>query len=258
MRMPSRAAAAALALLLPVPAALAADRCVLSGHDLWPPFSHATPDGGISGASVEIVRRAMEEAGLEVDAVYGGPWKRVLAGLEAGGVDAVAAVFSNPERAARYRLSVPYHTLDIVAFVPAGSPFSFRTWEELRGRTAIIAAGSSYGAAWDGFARDNLQVITAPSATEVVRMLLGGRGDFAVGPREPGLLAAREAGLDGRLRALDPPLLSLPIHAALNREGACGQAADRVDEALTRLRASGEVARIVARHMAAEAMLPKP
>ena len=223
----------------------AASECVGSGHLKWRPYSVADGDRLVGGAH-DLAAAVLRRLGTGYRAQPEGPWKRVFGALMAGQVDIVAGAFPNAARQEEFRYSAPFHEEEIALFVRQGQEFDFRTMEDLAGRSAIGALGTSFGEAWDRFAAERLTYMHSATILEGMRMLAAGRADFMVAPRGIGEVRVRDGGLAGAVVALDRPLVRLPLHFVFRRDGACAALVERFDAVMAEMRAAGEVDALLA------------
>ncbi|HYC05114.1 MAG TPA: transporter substrate-binding domain-containing protein [Azospirillaceae bacterium] len=239
-----------LAGLMPVSGASAAPTVVCrgAGHDRWLPYSYELPDRTMAGAAHDILEQALAMVGLRYERRLVGPWKRVIASLETGAIDIVAGAFPTAAREERFLFSTPLSEVPIHIFARTDRQPTFERWEDLRGKRMVTSLGNSFGDAWDRFARENLEIVWTSSVVEGVRMLRAGRVDFAVSPLDAGRLAVRAAGLEGLLVPLPRPLTVVSLSAVFAPGSPCADRLPDINRAVERLRADGEIERILDRH----------
>ena len=82
----------------------------------YPPLSVISSDGQASGFSVELLRAALAEMGMDVS-FKNGVWSEIKTGLAEGRLDVLPLVGRTPEREALFDFTVPYLTLHGALFV---------------------------------------------------------------------------------------------------------------------------------------------
>ncbi|HYC02626.1 MAG TPA: transporter substrate-binding domain-containing protein [Azospirillaceae bacterium] len=228
--------------------ALAGTVCAGAGNERWRPYTYRTGDGLPGGAAHEMLDKAVAEAGAEYVVVDAGPWKRALAGLEWGAVDIVAAAVRNKEREADYLFTEPYAVERVLLISQAGAAFEFRTLEDLRDRSVILSRGVSYGDEWDRFAATRMRTETAPSAQEGFRMLAAGRAEFFVLAEGAVETLLADPATRDRYRVYPTPVAEVSVQAMIRRDSACAALIGPVNDALRRLRETGEAAALLGAH----------
>lgn len=124
----------------------AADNTLRMAISDWPPYVETTaPDQGLA---IELVRTALERMDYEMELVDE-PWSRTLEGATLGVYDALAAAWPNDARAAKFLFSKPYIVNEIKFIKRRGSPFQFRTMDDLKGQVIGIVKDYAYDDRFD-------------------------------------------------------------------------------------------------------------
>lgn len=135
------------------------------------------------------------------------------------------------------RVSTPINYIEPAVFTIEHA-FEIRGWPSIRDNEIGIVHGvGSSEAGTAGMPR----VQAANSLDELIRMLDRGRFDLFVTDLFSGLVAVRKQGMEGRIRALAPPLQRIYIYHYLHRRHAA--LVPRVDAVIRALQASGELDR---------------
>lgn len=134
-----------LALLLGLGQARADDNLRIAISD-WPPYVETTAPS--QGLAIEIVRTALDRIGYDM-ALTDEPWSRTLEGATIGVYDALAAAWYNPQRGRLFLFSQPYLINEIKFIKRRGSPFQFRTMDDLRGQVIGIVKDYAYDDRFD-------------------------------------------------------------------------------------------------------------
>jgi ABC-type amino acid transport substrate-binding protein len=231
-----------LALLLLVAAAIpvgAAERALVGGDPNYPPFHYLDEDGKAAGRDVELLRAIAADQAFEVEFSLL-EWGRVLAQLERGSVD-VVPMFITEDRRQRFDFSQPFARRHHRIYGPRRArPVS--GLEDLAGkRVAVQFAGMAY----EWLSNQDAGVDIRPINIEDSAVLAVARGeaDVALVPSDIGERAIAVHGLED-IVALSPPMLERDYAFGVSRGRPLLR--EKLDAGLERLRASGELARIMA------------
>lgn len=202
----------------------ACERVVVTGNADYPPLLWASPDDPtrLTGAAVELLEEALKPAGIHVDALHVGSWEQAQQEVRSGRVDMLAGSFLTPERLAEVDyIHPPFMEMPSVIFVRRGEAFAYSGWDDLRGRQGVSLATSSFGAAFDTFADDHLQISTAGSIDQAFDQLLEGRADYLIHQRHQGLALAAQRNVLDRLDILEGSLINEQLYYTLSHHSAC-------------------------------------
>lgn len=226
--------AAALLTLLPATASLAAggvcERIVVTGNPDYPPLLWGKPDDAarLTGAAVELLEKALEPSGIHVDALHVGSWDQAQQEVRSGRVDMLAGVFLTPERMGEMDyIYPPYMEIPSVVFVRRGAAFPYSGWEDLRGKQGSALAGTSFGAAFDAFARDHLEVAAAGNIDQALEQLLSGDVDYLIHERHQGQALAAQRNVLDQLDMLEGSLINEQLYYSISHHSACNSPALR-------------------------------
>lgn len=202
----------------------ACERIVVTGNAEYPPLLWVSPDdpSRLTGAAVELLEEVLKPAGIHVDALHVGSWEQAQEEVRSGRVDMLAGSFLTPERLAEVDyVHPPFMEVPSVIFVRRGEAFAYSGWDDLRGRQGVSLATSSFGAAFDTFADDHLQISTAGSIGQAFDQLLEGRADYLIHQRHQGLALAAQRNLLERLDILEGSLINEHLYYSLSHHSAC-------------------------------------
>lgn len=110
------------------------------------PFAFATPDGVLTGESVEVARAIFQSLGIpEMDGVLT-EWGSLIPGLQAGRFDAITAgMFILPERCKNVLFGNPDYSIKDALIVPAGNPKNLHSFEDIAANPTIkVGTGAGY------------------------------------------------------------------------------------------------------------------
>lgn len=228
-------------LLALLPSAVAAQPVVTVDVDnANPPFMYAAGDGTAAGVYPAVVEAVFREMGQPLQ-LQARPWRRALSELDAGSA-AVAGIYKTTERAQRYDYSEPLLVERLVVYVHRSQAWPVTKMDDHKGRLVGIIAGWSYGDAFDAARRSGaVKVEEVPSDEQNFRKLNARRLDAVIAIDESARpLLARfpdivQAGV----------LAENPTYLAINKSAAQRELIDRFNDALARLRRSGQLDRLL-------------
>jgi His/Glu/Gln/Arg/opine family amino acid ABC transporter permease subunit len=143
----------------------------------YSPFSyHDQTTGQLAGYDIDVAKAVGEKLGVPVEFVET-PWDSIFAALESDRFDVVAnQVTINPERQAKYDLSVPYSVGEGVIVTRADDD-SIKTLADLKGKTTAQSSTSN----WAQVARDAGATVEAVEGfAQAITLLNQGRIDATV------------------------------------------------------------------------------
>ena len=208
-----------------------------------PPYMYGS-EGKAVGIYPALLAEAFKRAGLEADLGVG-PWKRDLAGLDAG-ENGVGGIYKNSERLLKYDYSDKLFDEIILVFIQKGKAFPFDGINSLKGKTVGVIRGWSYGDDFDGAVKDGSITIegTASDALNFSK-LANGRLDAVLAIRESGAAALSSEGLADKVEALTPPLSSAPSFLAFNKKAGKVEALAKINAALAAMHQDGSFDQII-------------
>ncbi|MFE8072503.1 transporter substrate-binding domain-containing protein [Marinobacteraceae bacterium S3BR75-40.1] len=206
----------------------------------YPPLSWRDPQrpDRIIGVAIDLAERAFSDAGVDVESVYVGPWKRVLANHEK--VDLIAGLYLTHERESFLRYVQPAFMSDpSVVFVKKGEGFSFTQWNDLVKHDGGIRLGDSFGHDFDVFAGKRLMLEEVRSFGQLAGMTLAGYLDYFIYGLYPGLVMIKQQGLEGKLEYLPLPISQEPVFMAFSKTSSCQHLAEHLQHKLRQFVAEG-------------------
>lgn len=213
----------------------------------YPPFYYVQ-DGRLQGVSIEVLQRLSER--LELNISYRRlSWPRVLQSLKDGQVDLVTTFSNTAERAPTVVYTgIPHAFENNHLFTLADSDLQFTgRLEELAAYRIGAIRGYTYGEDFD--TADYLLKESVLDEPTLVRMVMGGRFDAAVGnpfaiERAIGQGRPRDA-----LRFLNPPINRSPIYMAFSRRNpAALELAARFTTALVAFKQTPDYQQLLAKY----------
>ncbi|WP_175481904.1 substrate-binding periplasmic protein [Marinobacter zhejiangensis] len=181
----------------------------------YPPFYFRENDR-LVGFSIEVLDEVAQSIGVDIR-YQRLSWPRVLQALSDGSVDMVTTFSNTAERAPLVVYTGIPHAFErnhLFALTDADIRFD-GDLETLSAYRIGAITGYSYGDAFDN--ASYLMVERVLDEPTLVRMVLGGRFDVAVGNPFAVNLEAGNQDAAGRLRFLEPAVNSSPIYMAFSR-----------------------------------------
>jgi ABC-type amino acid transport substrate-binding protein len=238
--------------------------CVAEGHDViaevrargtlrvahtndYRPFSSRAADGSPVGIDVDLARSLAAELGVAIDWVDT-TWSTLAADLRASRYDiAMSGVSETPDRAASGCFTTAYFITGKTALTRCAMHRTFDTIAQLDAPDISVIVNR--GGTNERFVREhiaNARIIVHDDNRTVFEALASGSGDVMI---TDAVEARLQAQANPALCLADPaPLFETVEKAYLLPKDPAWQA--RVDAWLNRLRANGELTRIIARHLA--------
>jgi len=181
----------------------------------YPPF-YFKENGQFKGAAVEIAEHIATELGHHL--VYERyPWARVQNALEFGDLDMMILYFRTPEREKKVVYTeVPHLNESSHLFVRRGSGIDLSSsLADLEDRLFGHVRGYSHGDQYDN--HQQLKKHLVPDERHLIRTLIVGGIDVAVGNRPAIMMVAELEGLEDEIVFLDAPIDIGPNFFAFSR-----------------------------------------
>jgi two-component system, cell cycle sensor histidine kinase and response regulator CckA len=242
-RVPARGAClvAALCLLLPISPAEAqtgatSDTLRVAVLEHWPPHYVTGADGRPGGFAVDVMEAVARLAGLAVvyAPVVGFP--EAIEALENGEVDVIPDFGIIDERTETFAFTRPFDAFSLVVFARRSDAELGRGGDLGDARIAVVdlnAAASILSAR-----SPEVTLVPFSDVGSALFELLAAGVDGVAYPEEVFLELARSAGVEDRVRVLDPPLAEIPRGMGVRRGDT--ELLARLDVALEALVASDE------------------
>ncbi len=228
-------------LLLPVVAF--AEEAVFVSED-YPPYEY-TENGTVIGFDADIIREACSRIGIEAKFKQW-PWKRAMAKVKDGSVDAIFSLFRTPEREAFLVFpSEPLSAEKNVVIVRKGSPLQLAKIDDLKGKQVGVVVEYSYGTEFDNYGGIEKEV--CKSTENLLQKLDGKRMDIAVINEHVLRFLNRKLGFQNRFD-IKFVLNEDPMYVGFSKaKGARSQElAARLSNALKQMRLEGKIEEIMA------------
>jgi polar amino acid transport system substrate-binding protein len=227
------------------PAAAECTRVVFSAHPDYPPY-HWAEGEKLTGASVALTGRLLDELGVPWEARFVGPWPRVLKSAEYGEIDLVVSLKRTPEREAYLSFSsVPAFPNPMAIFTRQDRRFDYARPEDLLGKVGGRSAGDRFGEVFDRFADQHLRLEDADSPGLNFSKLAAGRIDYVVTGLYTGRAQLLSAGLAERITPLPALVNRGEIHHGFSRRSPCTALLAALDARLAAAQKAGLPAQLL-------------
>ena len=243
--------------LLPSATSLAAggacERIVVTGNADYPPLLWVSPDDPtrLTGAAIELLEKALEEAQIHVDALNVGSWDEAQQEVRSGRVDMLAGSFLTTERLGEMDyVYPPYMEVPSVIFVRRGEAFPYSGWDDLRGKQGGSLGSSSFGTAFDTFAADHLDIVAMSSIDQAFDQLLKGEVKYLIHERHQGVALAAQRNVLEQLDILEGSLINEQLYYSISHHSACNSPALRgaLAQGMYRMVRQGEPRRLLEKY----------
>lgn len=158
--------------LLPAMALAEHPHTLRLASDIWPPFTDATDRQGVA---VELVRTALERAGIEAVTTIV-DWKDVETGIRQARFDGCAAMWRTEKRARELLFSQPYLENRLVLVGRRGSNVSATKMSDLAGKKVAAVGRYAYGDEIDSAV--GVYFVNSRNDQDSLDKLLGGEVDY--------------------------------------------------------------------------------
>jgi polar amino acid transport system substrate-binding protein len=224
--------------------ALAAEcaQLTITGHPEYAPIAYRDGDR-IVGAAPTLVEKIAAGLNVPVVSKYTGSWADAQAAARDGTADIIFGIYLNDERATYLDYVQPPFMLDpVVAMVAAGKGFPFTGEDDLIGKKGVTNAGESYGPEFDAFIADKLTVTRTAGVDKAFEAVASGAADYVIVGLYPGITAAAQFGMTGKLDPLDPALLTADMFIAFSKKSPCLALMEPFSEAIAAMTTDGTYA----------------
>lgn len=229
------------------------ERIIITGNSQYPPVLWVDPDDStrLTGAAVALLEKVLEGSGISVDALNMGPLARAQQELRSGRVDMLAGAFLTPDRMAEMDFVYPpFMEIPSVLFVRRGEAFPYTGWVDLRGRHGSSVANTRFGAAFDDYAKEYLDIQTVPSTRQSFELLMSKKADYVIYERHQGQALAAQMGILDQVDIVDGSLITEQLYYVVSHNSACNSPSLRAALArgMYRLEQQGEPRRIIEKY----------
>lgn len=239
---------AALALATTAAASAAAEctKIVATGHPQYPVIAFQEGDA-LDGAAPELVEAIAKKLDVPLETKFMGSWSDAQQAAFDGKADLIFGIYYNDERAKYLDYVQPAFTYDDVAiFVAKGKAFPFSSQDDLIGKKGVTNKGESYGAPFDAFMTDKLDVARTDGIDDAFEELLAGKADYLIAGYFPGVAEAATIGIEDKVEVLDQAVVTAEMFVAFSKKSPCAMLAGKFGQAIAELTTDGSFDRMLA------------
>ena len=223
--------------------AFAADTCtkiVSTGHPQYPAIAFKEGDR-IKGAAPSLVKAIAKNLNIPLESKYMGNWSEAQAATRDGKADMIVGVYFNDDRAEYLDYVKPAFVFDpVVAFVAKDNKFSYTgNKKDLIGKKGATNKGESYGTEFDAFIKDKLTVTRTDGIEPAFKDLVAGKVDYVIAGYYPGDAELSRMGIDDKVEALEPALLSAEMFVAFSKKSPCASLAPKFAQGIQEMTTDG-------------------
>lgn len=222
---------------------------VISAHPNYPPF-HWYTGQEMTGASIEITGQILDELGIQWQAQYHGPWKRVLKFAEQGQVDIIPALKKNRVRASYLTFTKsPFSYNPVAVFSLTESNLRVDALDDLDGLFGSINLGDRHGQTIDYFIaqQKNFQHIKGIRAN--FDMLIKKRTNYYIDGYHTGMNYLTHHQLKYKITPIKI-FNNEFVHVGFSKKSKCAGIANAFDQRLEQYFNSGKIEKSLAKYEA--------
>lgn len=208
----------------------ACDTLVVSGNPEYPPllWQSSQAPGQLVGAIPELLQEIAAPLGFRVEIRNIGSWARVQRQAAQGEIDLLAGAFQTPERQGYLDyVSPPMISLETSVWVPRHREFNYQGWPSLRDKKGCTLINNSFGALFDQYAMEYLDIDGVRSIEQSFLMARAGRVDYVLYERLQGQVKLARLELDDEFVTLGPVVSREGLFFAFPKRSPCNNSALR-------------------------------
>jgi len=212
----------------------------------FPPYEYIGDDGNVTGIDAEIAKAVADKLGMELE-IKDQEFKGLLVAVENGSIDIVfAGLTVNEERKQQVNFTQSYAKGVQVIIVKEGSDITSKEDIKALGKTVGVQTGTTGDSYCTGdFGQDYVKQYTYGALA--VQALLNDQVDCVVLDKEPAKTFVKA---NAGLTILETAYTEEDYAAAVSKENT--ELLEKVDKALTELKADGTIQAIIDKYIKAE------
>ena len=207
----------------------------IAGNDQYPPLTWYD-DSKLTGLSVEVISKILEQHGVKIEFAKPAPWKRLIHQASKGEVDILLGVRENKNWSNFLHYVKPAITPSAQGiFFRSNSPMTHNPaeWEHLKNYVGGTIRGASFGKEFDRYAEENLKLQSANSLDINFLKLLNGRVDYLLAPLLPTQLYIQKAGYNKKISFNPRAFLVLDEFIAISKSSSCIRHAQSISNSIS-------------------------
>lgn len=225
-------------------------RLLLAGPEEAQPLMWKTKGSErLTGVFVEVLEDAFRAINIPVETKpY--PWVRAQATVKAGNADLLAGYITEERQTYMDYVFPPLLYDKVAVFVKKERSFNYQRWGDLKGLRGITQRGNSYGAEFDEYAQDNLNIHNVDKVEQMFRLLNAGRYRYAVYTYAAGVIELESLGLSDNIFSL-PNYVSSEngLYYAFSKKSPCKKYIPYLSEKIKQYVAEKRPERLLAKYL---------
>lgn len=195
---------------------------VSANADYFPYSWQSTTDpNSMQGAMIDLVKRLTQEAQIDIQIKYIGPWARTQKEVYSGNADLIAGAFLTQHRTKFIDYLYPELTkTQTVIWVNRHNSFVYQQLSDLIGKAGGTIINNSLGQMFDDYAAENLLVHELSNIEQGFKMLDAKRLDYVIYEKEPSAAIIKQLNIDS-LTYLQPAVSQENLHLVISKASPC-------------------------------------
>jgi polar amino acid transport system substrate-binding protein len=211
----------------------------------WVPVSYRDEDQKAQGLAIAVQKLIFNQLGYSVEFIGDLPWKRQLAMLSRGHIDAIAAIQYNEERAQQFILTEPFYLSETQIYKRVESPLVFTELKDLVPFSGVVPKGASFGTEFDEYRAKYLDIFDVLRTTKIIDLLTRGRADYTILPKDLGNFMLKLNSAQEKVVITGPPLIRNPVQMAFSKNSQCLELLPKINGLIKKLRQDGTLKKIL-------------
>lgn len=215
-----------------------------AGANAWEPISFTDDEDKYQGLIYDIMLEVLSPLNIKLLSTDKRPWRRVIADLKKGSIDALFGAYYNQERAKLFIYSAPVMKGRIKLFVHVNNQFTFNSLNDLLDKRGVRPFGGSYGDEFDTFANQSLQFSQIKSEALMMKMVEKGRVDYMVLAEFDGIASVKKLQLSDIIIPLEQDAAKLDVYILFSKTSLCLQKLPLINTRLNKLKQNGTITKL--------------
>jgi polar amino acid transport system substrate-binding protein len=213
----------------------------------YPPFMiHPdSPEDNPRGIMYDILESAGKNLGFKVKVVTI-PKKREIYFFNSNLLDVHATAREWVSNPSRFVFSEPVIKVKNVLFSLKANPFSYKSIDDLNGKTAVAHIGFVYPPLTAKFESGTITRVDAGSEVAMLRMIQLGRGDFAIINNLVGAWHIKERGLEDQFHATEKAVTDYEYRFMFSKKWA--KLVPKFNQELKKMKTDGRLSKIIKKY----------
>jgi polar amino acid transport system substrate-binding protein len=221
---------------------------IACGHPYYPPVSWVQ-NKKLVGLAPAVVKIIFAELGYQVKLDKVGNWKRCLSEVKTGHADIVVAAYKIVSRESYFHFSEQYIVADpIGVYVNPRRNKTYHSLNVLKGKTAGLLFGDSFGDRLDKFMDDNNRIEYVSEGQQNFKKLSQGRIDFMPLGILTGQLQTEKFGYSKQIIVAPFKLETEYYYLALSRHSKLSHHFPYINKRLNELHENGQIQTLVTKY----------